>query len=107
MIEIPDGQLFIDEIDIKNIKLGDLRKYCNRSSRSILFTSTISENISFGEPKASQTLVKKSAIKAGLIDDINNFPHKFKTIVGERGITQVEGKGKEQHLEERYLLILQ
>ena len=36
-IEIPDGQLFLDKIDIKNIKLRDLRKkYCNSSPRSIL-----------------------------------------------------------------------
>ena len=93
MIEIPDGQLFIDEIDIKNIKLGDLRKnIAIVPQEAFLFTSTISENIRFGEPKASQTLVKKSAIKAGLIDDINNFPHKFKTIVGERGITLSGGQ---------------
>ena len=31
-------------------------------------------------PKASRNLVKKSAVNAGLIDDINSFPEGFKTI---------------------------
>ena len=60
--------------------------------RDSLFTSTISENLSFGEPKASKYLVKESATKAGLIDDINSFPKRFKTIVGERGITLSGGQ---------------
>jgi len=92
-IEIPDGQLFLDKVDVKNIKLKDLRKnIAIVPQEAFLFTSTISENISFGEPKASKELVKKSAEKAGLINDINNFPQKFRTIVGERGITLSGGQ---------------
>ena len=92
-IEIPDGQLFLDAIDVKNIKLEDLRKNVSIvPQEAFLFTSSITENLRFGEPKASKVSVKKSAIKAGLIDDINNFPQKFKTIVGERGITLSGGQ---------------
>ena len=92
-IEIPDGQLFLDNIDIKNIKLRDLRKHIAIvPQEAFLFTSTISENLKFGDPKASKNVVKKSAVKAGLIDDINSFPEGFKTIVGERGITLSGGQ---------------
>ena len=92
-IEIPDGQLFLDEIDLKNIKLEELRKnIAIVPQEAFLFTSTITENLRFGEPKASKKLVKQSAKKAGLLDDINNFPNKFKTIVGERGITLSGGQ---------------
>ena len=73
--------------------MRDLRKnIAIVPQEAFLFTSTISENICFGEPKASKQLIKKSAIKASLIDDINNFPQKFKTIVGERGITLSGGQ---------------
>jgi len=92
-IEIPDNQLFLDEIDVKTLKLSDLRKNISIvPQEAFLFTSTISENLSFGEPKASKYLVKESATKAGLIDDINSFPQRFKTIVGERGITLSGGQ---------------
>ena len=92
-IEIPEGQLFLDEIDFRRIKLRDLRKnIAIVPQEAFLFTSTISENICFGDPNASKELVKQSASKAGLIDDINNFPQKFKTIVGERGITLSGGQ---------------
>ena len=92
-IEIPDGQLFLDNIDIKDIKLADLRKnIAIVPQEAFLFTSTISENISFGNPRASNYVIKKSASKACLIDDINNFPNGFKTIVGERGITLSGGQ---------------
>ncbi len=92
-IEVPNGQLFLDNIDIKNIKLNDLRKHVAIvPQEAFLFTSTISDNLKFGEPKASKKTVKNSAVNAGLIDDINGFPEGFKTIVGERGITLSGGQ---------------
>ncbi len=92
-IEISDGQLFLDNIDIKNIKLSDLRKHIAIvPQEAFLFTSTISDNLKFGEPKASKRAVRTSAVNAGLIDDIKSFPEGFKTIVGERGITLSGGQ---------------
>tara|TARA_Y100000589_G_scaffold332030_1_gene388683 strand:+ start:4678 stop:6417 length:1740 start_codon:yes stop_codon:yes gene_type:complete len=92
-IEISKNQLFIDDIDIKDIKLDDLRKnIAIVPQEAFLFTSTISENLKFGEPKATLEEVKNSAIQAGLSEDINNFPKGFETIVGERGITLSGGQ---------------
>ena len=93
IIDIPDDQLFLDDIDIKTLKLQDLRKNVALvPQEAFLFTSTISENLRFGKPNASKRLVKDSASKAGLIEDINNFPLRFRTIVGERGITLSGGQ---------------
>ena len=53
------------KIDVKNIKLEDLRKnIAIVPQEAFLFTSSISENLRFGEPNASKGLVKKSATKA-------------------------------------------
>ena len=92
-IEIENNQLFVDNVDIKNIKLNELRKnIAIVPQEAFLFTSTISDNLKFGKPKASNILVKSSATKAGLIDDVNNFPKGFETLVGERGITLSGGQ---------------
>jgi len=92
-IDIPEEQLFIDHVDVKKINLNYLRKnIAIVPQEAFLFTSTISENLKFGDPKASINLVKTSARKAGLSEDISNFPNGYNTVVGERGITLSGGQ---------------
>ncbi len=92
-IDLPNDQLFIDNIDVKKIDLKYLRKnVAIVPQEAFLFTSTITENLRFGDPKAPLDLVKTSARKAGLNDDINNFPKGYNTLVGERGITLSGGQ---------------
>lgn len=92
-IDIPKEQLFIDNIDVKKINLKYLRKnVAIVPQEAFLFTSTISENLKFGNPKASTNLVETSARKAGLSEDIINFPRGYNTLVGERGITLSGGQ---------------
>jgi len=92
-IEISDNQLFLDKMDLKKVNLEDVRKnIAIVPQEAFLFTSTISDNIKFGNPEAENNLVKNSAQKAGLIEDIYSFPKGFKTIVGERGITLSGGQ---------------
>jgi len=92
-IDIPEDQLFIDSFDIKKIDLKNLRKnLAIVPQEAFLFTSTISENLKFGDPKASINSVEISARKAGLSEDISNFPKRYNTVVGERGITLSGGQ---------------
>jgi len=92
-IDIPEKQLFIDNCDVKEIDLKYLRKnVAIVPQEAFLFTSTISENLKFGNTKASTNLIETSAKKAGLSDDISNFPKGYNTVVGERGITLSGGQ---------------
>ena len=92
-IDISSNQLFLDNIDIKKVNLEDLRKnIAIVPQEAFLFTSTISDNIKFGNPEADNNIIKSSAKRAGLIEDIYNFPKGFQTIVGERGITLSGGQ---------------
>ena len=93
---------------IENIKLGDLRKnIAIVPQEAFLFTSSISENLRFGEPKASLGLIKESATKAGLIDDINNFLKNSKQLLGKEELHLAVDKGKGLRWVEHCLLILQ
>jgi len=92
-IDIPPEQLFIDNNDVKKLDLKYLRKnVAIVPQEAFLFTSTISENLRFGDPKASINSVETSARKAGLSEDIINFPNGYNTLVGERGITLSGGQ---------------
>tara|TARA_Y100001968_G_C19440498_1_gene762268 strand:+ start:913 stop:2661 length:1749 start_codon:yes stop_codon:yes gene_type:complete len=92
-IDIQKGELFLDNIDIVDLKLEDLRKNIALvPQEGYLFTNTIAENLRYGDPQASDKKVEISAKQAQLIEDIKGFPHGFKTLVGERGITLSGGQ---------------
>ena len=93
MLVVPKGALFLDEYDIVNIKLDDLRKnIAIVPQEGYLFTNTLEENIKYGDTNATKNQVEDTATKARLIDDIKGFPDGFETLVGERGITLSGGQ---------------
>jgi len=93
MINIDEGSLFLDDYDITDLKLKDLRSYIALvPQEGYLFTETLTENIRYGNPEASIEKVEESAYEARMSDDIKAFPDGFKTLVGERGITLSGGQ---------------
>ncbi len=93
MVKVPNGQLFLDDHDINELLLEDLRSNIALvPQEGYLFTSSLAENIRYGDPEASMTQVEASASKAQLIDDVKGFPEGFNTLVGERGITLSGGQ---------------
>jgi ABC-type multidrug transport system fused ATPase/permease subunit len=59
---------------------------------SFLFSSTIADNVRFGDPDAPLEAVREAARRAHVLDDIEEFPFGFDTPVGERGITLSGGQ---------------
>ena len=93
MIEVPKNQLFIDDLDLLDIRLNDIRKNISFvPQEAYLFTNTLTENLRYGDPNASEAQVVDCATQAKLIDDIKAFPDGFNTLVGERGITLSGGQ---------------
>ncbi len=84
----PDsGKLFFDEREAKTFPLGQLRKQMAYVPQDvILFGGSISENIAYGKPDATENEIRDAAEKANAHEFINRFPEGYKTIVGERGI---------------------
>ncbi|RKX64507.1 ABC transporter ATP-binding protein [candidate division TA06 bacterium] len=87
------GEILIDGINIKNYSLKNLRSQIGYvPQESFLFSYTIEENIGFGKDSWDFDEIKKAAYIAKIYDNIIDFPEKFKTIVGERGVTLSGGQ---------------
>jgi ATP-binding cassette subfamily B protein len=93
LLEVPDGSVWIDGNDVNRIPLALLRSSCAVVPQdSFLFSTTIEENIRFGCPDRERAHVREAARRAHVLDDIEDFPDGFETIVGERGITLSGGQ---------------
>ncbi|MBN2173464.1 MAG: ATP-binding cassette domain-containing protein [Bacteroidales bacterium] len=92
-----DGQIFIDNRNIKEYNLTDLRSNMAIVPQEVLlFGGTIRENIEYGKPGASEQEIIEAARKANAMEFITNFPEGLDTIVGERGV-QLSG-GQRQRI---------
>ena len=93
MVPVPDGQLFLDGVDVNQLPLNGLRRdVAMVPQEGFLFTSTLADNLRYGEPEADQHQVETAAERARLLDDVKGFPKGFATVVGERGITLSGGQ---------------
>jgi ATP-binding cassette subfamily B protein len=93
LLEVPDGTVLIDGHDVNRVPLALLRSSCAVVPQdSFLFSTTIAENIRFGCPDAPHAHVREAARRAHVLDDIEEFPDGFETVVGERGITLSGGQ---------------
>jgi ATP-binding cassette subfamily B protein len=105
LLDIEENQLFIDENDITKIKLEDLRKaIAYVPQESFLFSTTIKNNIRYGDPFREQIDVEYVAKQAQIHSEIINFPKQYETLVGERGISLSGGQRQRSSLA-RALLI--
>ncbi|GAB1543158.1 ABC transporter ATP-binding protein [Scytonema sp. NUACC21] len=93
LLDVEPGQLFLDGIDITKIPLVDLRSAIAYVPQdSFLFSTTIKNNIRYGDPISEQPEVESAAKLAQIHPEIMNFPQHYETIVGERGITLSGGQ---------------
>lgn len=92
LLKAPGGTLFIDGIDINKIPLSALRSSIGSVPQdTFLFSDTIAENIDFFRNNNSEQIVS-AAKTARILDSINEFPDKFETVLGERGVTLSGGQ---------------
>ena len=93
LLEVADGSVLIDGNDVNRIPLALLRSSCAVVPQdSFLFSTTIEENIRFGCPDRDRAHVREAARRAHVLEDIEEFPEGFETLVGERGITLSGGQ---------------
>ena len=93
LLPIAAGQVFLDGQDITQIALADLRRaLAYVPQESFLFSTTLADNIRYGDPEADMGRVEGAAVQAQIHGEILTFPQQYETLVGERGITLSGGQ---------------
>ena len=87
------GSVLIDGRPIREYSLETLRRQIGFvPQETFLFSATVRENIAFGVENATDEQVHRAAEIARIAQDVEAFPEKYKTMVGERGLTLSGGQ---------------
>lgn len=85
--EVSQGAVLVDGVDIRDIKLNDLRSQIGIVQQDVyLFAGTIMDNIRYGRPDASDEEVVRAAKCANAHEFIMSFPDGYDTDIGQRGV---------------------
>ncbi len=88
LYDCTEGEVLIDGYNVKTIPLGTLRTNIGMVQQEpFLFSDSVTNNISYGLKEIDEKRVKKVSEIANFDNDVEQFPHKYETVVGERGIT--------------------
>jgi len=81
------GRITLDEVDLKEYKIIDLRnQFAIVLQDTVLFSTTVAENIRFARPEASMNEIVAAAKAANAHEFITSLPDGYDTLVGERGM---------------------
>ena len=90
---VDDGTVFIDGTDINRIPIKSLRAATAYVPQdNFLFSDTIENNIAFATDKGTEEDVIYAAKMADVHDNIDEFPSKYQSVLGERGVTVSGGQ---------------
>jgi ATP-binding cassette subfamily B protein len=85
--EVNEGKILLDGKNIKEISLRSLRRNIGVVHQDVyLFAGTVSDNIRYGKPEASQEEIIEAAKKANAHDFIMKLPDGYDTDIGQRGV---------------------
>ena len=87
------GEILIDNLNLKNHNKNNIRENISYVPQTtFLFSDTIKNNIRFGKNDAQMPEIKKYSKVSCISDEIEEFPQKFDSILGERGINLSGGQ---------------
>jgi ATP-binding cassette subfamily B protein len=85
--EVSEGEILLDGVPIRDIGLRSLRRNIGVVHQDVyLFAGTVSDNIRYGNPEASQAEIIEAAKKANVHEFIMKLPAGYDTDIGQRGV---------------------
>ena len=81
------GKVLVDGVDLRDLKVHDIRRQvvCVPQD-TFLFAGTVTENIRFGRPDATNEEIREAALASNAHEFIVRLPEGYDTVVGERGM---------------------
>jgi len=99
-----EGSITLDDIDLRDYKLADLRnQFAVVHQETVLFSTTVAENIRFARPNATIDEVIAAATAAKAHGFITSLPNGYDTLVGERGMKLSGGERQRISLARAFL----
>ncbi len=93
LYEPPPGSVLVDGVDVRAVDRATLRRSLGYvPQEAFLFSRSIRENIAFATGDAADAAVQEAARIAGLDTEVESFPARWDTVVGERGLTLSGGQ---------------
>jgi subfamily B ATP-binding cassette protein MsbA len=93
MFDPTEGEIYIDNYSIKQISLNSLRgQIAVVSQETVLFDTTVYENIAYGLGNASEEEIIHAATAADAHEFIMSLPNGYQTIIGTNGSTLSGGQ---------------
>ncbi len=90
---VPPGTVSFEGRDVNSIPLAELRRSVSLVAQDpFLFSDTVLENICFGLPLQDAEAARRAAGHARILDEIEEMPDGFRTVIGERGISLSGGQ---------------
>jgi ATP-binding cassette, subfamily B, bacterial len=102
--DVQHGRVLLDGVDVREWNLEAIRRGISIIEQDIfLFSRSISENISFGKPGATQDEIETAAQAAQAHDFITSFHDGYATLIGDRGVTLSGGQRQRLALARAFL----
>jgi ATP-binding cassette subfamily B protein len=99
-----NGRVLLDGVDVRDYKLADLRnQFSIVLQEPVLFSTSITENISYARPGATLEDISAAAKAASIHDFIVSLPDGYDTVVGERGFRLSGGERQRVSLARAFL----
>ncbi|PKB62815.1 MAG: hypothetical protein BZY67_03325 [SAR202 cluster bacterium Io17-Chloro-G1] len=103
--DVNGGNITIDDIDIRDTTLKSLRRNIGIVQQDVfLFTTTVKENIAYGNVNASHEEIVRAAKIAQMHEHIESLPDGYDTQIGERGSTLSGGQRQRMSIARAVLL---
>ena len=103
--DVNGGNITIDDIDIRDTTLKSLRRNIGIVQQDVfLFTTTVKENIAYGNVNASHEEIVRAAQIAQMHEHIESLPDGYDTQIGERGSTLSGGQRQRMSIARAVLL---